>query len=163
LIRDITIITFFAFIATYSVFGCDCKGGDNADCAAVFAAEEEITVEERAYTLAADLWVNLMPPVSPDGPDLNVVVKIKATDGEDFPDGYDADNVWLLQGDTIVITEFVEERPRELSGNNVLEKIARTKSKLNPEETVDVVTRIITPDGEKHYLRAPGLTITVTH
>ncbi|MCP4229516.1 MAG: hypothetical protein GY771_05150 [bacterium] len=163
MIKNITIIAIFTLIAVSAVYGCEFIGEDNADCAAVFAAEEEITIEERAFTLDAELWVNLMPPVPPEGPDLNVTVKITARDGEDFPEGYTADYVWLSQNDTIVVLEFVEERPRELSGNNVLEKIARTKSKLDPESPVDVVTRIITTDGEKYYLRAPERTITVTH
>jgi hypothetical protein len=86
-----------------------------------------------------------------------------AADGDDFPADYDADFVWLLQDDKVVAVEFVEERPRELSGDNIMEKMASTKEKLDPETPVDVVVRIIDTGGEKHYLRASGQTITVTH
>ncbi len=158
------LITATIIVGVTTVSGCEYLGDSDAKCAAIFAAaDEEITIEKRTFTLDADLWVNMMPPVSPDGPDLNVAVKIAAKDGNDFPEGYTADRVWLLQGDTIVVLKFVEERPRELSGNNVLEKIARTKSKLNPELPVDVVTCLVADDGKGYYLSAPEKTITVTH
>jgi len=155
------IILSFAITAT-AISGCDLVGEDGTECAAVFAAEEIITIEGREFYLDTSLWINLMPPVPPEGPDLNIVAKITAKDGEDFPDGYTSDYVWLLQGDTIVVLEYVEEKPRELSGNNVMEKVATTKSKLNPETPADVVIRLIDEGGEKHYLRASGQTITIT-
>lgn len=160
-ISALIILSFALTITTVS--GCEHAGEGSAECASVFAAEERVTIEGRGFILETSLWVNLMPPVSPEGPDLNIAAKMTAADGDDFPAGYDTDFVWLLQGDKIVAVEFTEERPRELSGDNVMEKMASTKEKLDPETPVDVVVRIIDTGGEKHYLRASGQTITVTH
>lgn len=160
-IQALIAVSIIAAVTTVS--GCELVGEGGAECASVLAAEEQVTIEGRDFILETSLWVNLMPPISPEGPDLNIAAKMTAADGDDFPADYDADFVWLLQDDKVVAVEFVEERPRELSGDNIMEKMASTKEKLDPETPVDVVVRIIDTGGEKHYLRASGQTITVTH
>ena len=156
------ILAFMALASVTVVSGCEPIEESGTDSVALLDSKEELNIEGRDFVSEASLWVNLMPPVPPEGPDLNILVKIIATDGDNFPDDYTADCAWLLQGENEFFVEFDEEKPRGLSGNNALELVGRTKEKLDPEVPVDVVTKVVTAAGEKFYLRASGQTITIT-
>ncbi len=120
---------------------------------AIASAPELVEIASREYTLETSLWRDFMPVSPPDGKPLIAIVWVTAVDLEPFPEGLEADKLYVIYGDQVWVTDFSDERPPPNEPDHQLFKIARDGPKWGPGVTVDVVVRLAL-GGETWLLRA---------
>jgi hypothetical protein len=114
-----------------------------------------VEINGRQFRLETDVWRDMMPPIDPDGSRLIVAAYITAVDGQPFPAELDGTRVWVINGDKVWETTFVEEaRPRDSTHLNQLEKIARGGPKWEVGAQVEVVVRVTASTAPFRLLRA---------
>ena len=110
---------------------------------AIASAPELVETTSREYTLETYLWRDFMPICPPDGKPLIAKVKVTAVDLEPFPEGLDADKLYVIHGDDVWVTDFSDELPPPGVPDHQLDRIARDGPKWGPGVTVDVVVRLV--------------------
>ncbi len=115
----------------------------------------EVEVEGRILVLETFLWRDFMPGAPPGGSDLMAKISITAADQQPFPDGLDADRLWLIKAGDIWETEFAnEEIPFDSAHSHQNQKIARGGPKWETGTRVEVVVRLLSQEGPSYLLRA---------
>jgi hypothetical protein len=120
---------------------------------AIISAPELVEIASREYTLETYLWRDFMPISPPDGKPLIAKVKVTAVDLEPFPEGLDADKLYVIYGEEVWVTDFSDELPPPGVPDHQLDRIARDGPKWGPWVTVDVVVRLV-GGGDTHLLSA---------
>lgn len=129
---------------------------------ALLAAPLSVVVEGVTLRLEAFLWRDYMPISPPGGKPLMASIKLLVADAgaKSFPDGVDAERVWLVRGEEVWTGTFlVEERPDE---PGMKEKIFRDGPLWEPGEEVDVIVEVRGRTGATRLLRAPKVRIIKT-
>ncbi len=139
-------------------------GADTVDPAALSAAPAEITIDGRVLALETYLWRDFMPLREPGGRSLIAIARVTAKDRQPFPARVQADRMWIIHDKDIWETEFSNEpRPQDVARVHQYERIARGGPKWDPGIRVDVIVRVVAPDGEPYLLQAPKQIIEKTH
>lgn len=144
------------FISLSVCYANECYAGTAPDLS---GAVETAVIGGENISVDGQIWLNLMPPIPLDGPDLNVVVKVNTENIKDIT----VKRAWIFQeegGEAIELT--LEERPPEVCESGVKEFVGHTKHDFDKDQPIDMVTEIIT-DNELSLVKTTGLIITVTH
>ena len=121
----------------------------------LLTAPVAIDIDGRTFTLETYVWRDFMPPSEPAGSLLAVVVYLTAVDGQPFPGKIDATRLWVVHGQEIWETTFVEEsRPRSPARQDQLEKSAAGGPRWDVGAEVDVVVRVTVSASVPRLLRA---------
>lgn len=101
------------------------------------SAPETLDLPEQDYHLETELWRDFMPFSPPDGRPLAAVVRLVST--EPIPGGVKLVYLWVVNGDQVWATRFVEEPV--VSGNTIT-GFANGGPKWGPGISVNVVVGV---------------------
>ncbi|MDI9576942.1 MAG: hypothetical protein QM398_02260 [Thermoproteota archaeon] len=126
----------------------------------LLSAPEQIEIENRQYVLEPSLGRDFMPKVDgpSDGGPLTALIRITATDQQDFPSSISLNRLWVIKSsEEVWETTFTNETitpPYDYQ----LEKTARDGPKWDTNSQVDVVVEIL-HENNVYLLKASNQTI----
>jgi len=109
----------------------------------LLAAPLAIEIDGRQFSLETFLYRDLMPGGEPGGSPLVAFVYLTADDGQAFPDDVDSTRIWVVNGEEVWETRFLDEmRPRNLNHVNQLAKVTSDGPKWDIGARVEVIVRV---------------------
>ena len=109
------------------------------------------------------VWRDFMPGDNAGGSELMALALITAEDLQPYPEGLDADKIWVINGDEVWEAEFTgESGPPSQTRLYQLQKNAYGGPKWEPGTEVEVVVRLVPAVGTRQLLRASAQKIGMT-
>jgi hypothetical protein len=154
------VLKYIPILLIFALASCKDMGVDvppELSLQTLLTAPETVVVQGKALTLSSSLWRNLMPTTDNTGSPLIAVVYIQTVDSTQFPASVSADAVWIVQDQVIWRSYFADEDPPQGEQRPYrLWRIARNGPQWSPDHPVDVIVRILVPNGSSRLLKAPG-------
>jgi hypothetical protein len=120
----------------------------------IHEAPEVVSLEGKELFLDTYLWRNFMPSTNPST-GLQAIFFVIVQDSTAFPEGVEADSVFVVHGDSLwtTMTDTVASDHPDSKSYNLVRRVEGGPP-FEPEVHVDVAIRLTTASGETHLLKA---------
>lgn len=129
----------------------------------LLSAPEQVSVGGRSLTLETLVWRDFMPGGPAGGSNLMAVALITAQDLLPYPEGLDADKIWVIKGEDVWEGNFTEEAgPPGQTRLHQLQKTAYGGPKWEVGSEIEIVVRLVPVVGARQLLRVSAQKIGMT-